>query len=732
MATRDLSPLRQLFTAPVLTAALAVLLIVSLYLVSGITDNAARFSELHGVLLVVNLLVLLLLGVLIVRGLLRLVSQVRQDAPGSRLTLRLVVLLALLAVVPVSVVYYFSLGFLDRSIDSWFDVEVERALDHSLELSRAAITARTTRHLNQTRDMAEALVSRQHSDVGQALDRLRQEEQASEVALFQGDGRIVAFGSAAHEGLLPSSLPRTAAIQARSGIPSIALEPSDPEGLHVRVIIALPGASDNLLQAIFPVSSELARLADEVQEGHRQYQAITYLRRPLQTSFIATLSVVLMLAILGGIWVAILLANRLVAPIRDLAAGTRAVAAGDYSKRLPLPRAGDELGFLVRSFNDMTARVGRARDAARRSQHQAEVERAFLETVLACLSSGVLTLDAEGRILGTNQSAGTILDTPLERAEGRRLRDLADNAPHLEPLVEPVERHIARPGADWSESATLFTAQGRRLLAVHGSRLPVGEHGRAGHVVVFDDVTTLVQAQKEAAWGEVARRLAHEIKNPLTPIRLASERLRHKLMGDLGPEQGELLDRSTRTIIGQVEGLESMVRAFADYARTPPLEHQPIDLNELIQEVIELYRDGTAQVLLSLDPVRPRLQGDPDRLRRVLNNLLHNALNAVNQGDENRRISVSTRCLPGPEECSQVEIRVQDSGPGIPAELRSQVFEPYVTTRERGTGLGLAIARKAVEEHGGRIHMEESTLGGACAVIVLPASGNPNPGGAEQ
>ena len=722
MATRDLTPLRRLLAAPVLTGVLAILLITSLYLLSGMTDTAARFSQLYGVLLGVNVLALVVLLALIVRGLARLIHQVRRDEPGSRLTLRLMVILALLATVPVAVVYTFSLGFLDRSIDSWFDVEVERALSDSLELSRTAISTRTARHMNQTRDVAHAIVANR-GDPGPLLEQLRQDEQAAELTLVGGDGRYLAHASSARRGFLPTPIPRAAAAQVRSGVPHTALEPGDPDGFQVRILLHLPGSRDTLLQAIYPVSTELARLADEVEEGYRQYQSISYLRQPLQASFAATLTVVLLLAVLGGVWLAILLANRLVAPIRDLADGTRAVAAGDYTKRLPLPRAGDELGFLVRSFNEMTARVGRTQEAANRSQRQAETERAFLETVLACLSSGVLTLGADGRVLSCNRAAGFILVAPLDKSRGRHIQALAGNLPHLEPFVQAVATHLEHD-EDWGETVTLFTPQGQRLLTVHGSQLPVVDGDGPGHVVVFDDVTNLVQAQREAAWGEVARRLAHEIKNPLTPIRLAAERLRHRLMGAGDEEQAALLDRSTRTIIHQVEGLESMVRAFADYARTPPGEHRPIDLNELLMEIVELYRNDHARLLVNLDPRRPRIHGDPDRLRRILNNLVHNALEAVaGNPPEQRRVSLASRCLDGSRDCSRVEIRVQDSGPGIPAEVRSQVFEPYITTRERGTGLGLAIVKKAVEEHGGRIHMEDSPLGGACAVVVLPADG---------
>ncbi|MGM0413269.1 MAG: sensor histidine kinase, partial [Pseudomonadota bacterium] len=409
----------------------------------------------------------------------------------------------------------------------------------------------------------------------------------------------------------------------------------------------------------------------------------------------------------------------LVAPIRDLATGTRAVAAGDYTKQLPIPRHGDEIAGLVESFNEMTTRVAESRDSARRSQRRAETERAYVEAILGRLSSGVVTLDREGRLLTANRAAAGLLEAALRPARGQTLTAIAGRHPHLEPLAERLSTLLSEDREEWSDAVTLFTPRGRRILTLHGSRLPAPTE-TPGHILVFDDVTALVQAQKEAAWGEVARRLAHEIKNPLTPIRLAAERLRMKCTD--GPH-ADLVDRSAGTIIHQVEGLEEMVRAFADYARTPPLAPRPLDLNELVREVLELFRDGDIQVLVNLDPGRPRIHADPDRLRRVLTNVLGNARTALEQAQGHRRLSVSTRCPGEGDRCREVELRIQDSGPGIPPAERVAVFEPYHTSREGGTGLGLAIAKKLVEENGGRIHVEGSPLGGACVVITLPADG---------
>lgn len=719
LAHRDLTPLRWLLSPPLLIALALLLSLGALLLVAQHAGEGVHPDRLSALLLAVNALAAVVLLVVLTAGAARLVLHVRRGEPGSRLTLRLAALLGLLAVTPVVVVFFFSLGFIDRALGSWMEPRVDTALEEALDVSRAALTARTARHLRAGNRAVRVLALTPGSQRAQRLDDLRRRMRARELVLLGGDGRLAAVALAPRDGLLPEPVPRGAAAQARAGIPYLALEPRSGGGLQVRLVHALPGPGEEVLQALFPLSGRLGELADRVQTAWRHYRGATFLREPLRTSFVTTLTLVVLLAGLASLWAALLLARRLVAPIRDLAAGTRAVAAGDYTKQLPIPRHGDEIAGLVESFNEMTHRVAESRDSARRSQRRAETERAYLEAVLGRLSSGVITLDREGRLLTANRAAASLLETALRPARGQTITAIAGRNPHLEPLAERLAAILAGDRDEWSDAVTLFTPRGRRILTLHGSRLPAPTE-TPGHILVFEDVTALVQAQREAAWGEVARRLAHEIKNPLTPIRLAADRLRMKCAE--GP-QAELVERSASTIIHQVEGLEEMVRAFADYARTPPLTPQALDLNELVREVLELFRGGEIQVLVNLDPDRPRVHADRDRLRRVLTNLLENARTALETAEGHRRLSVSTRCLSDTDRCRQVELRIQDSGPGVPAEDRVAVFEPYHTSREGGTGLGLAIAKKLVEENGGRIHMEGSPLGGACVVVTLPADG---------
>jgi nitrogen fixation/metabolism regulation signal transduction histidine kinase len=416
-------------------------------------------------------------------------------------------------------------------------------------------------------------------------------------------------------------------------------------------------------------------------------------------------------------------ARRLVAPVADIARGTRAVAEGDYEQQLPQPKNDDELAFLVSSFNAMTRRIAQARDAADRSQQAVESQRAYLETVLGRLSSGVVVLDAEQRLRTANPAARQILHLTLAEDTAPTLTELELAHPRLERWAEAVLHHLPQ-ARDWRAEVTLFGGEGRQVLMCRGSPLP--EPGAQGpsHVVVFDDVTTLVQAQRDAAWGEVARRLAHEIKNPLTPIQLSAERLRHKLLTKLPEADSGLLDRATRTIVQQVEAMKAMVNDFSNYARAPKIQAEPLVLDRLVCEVLDLYRSAGGEVGLdvSLGAGGVRILGDPLRLRQVVHNLIKNAQEAM-EGQTDGKIHVRTVLIADPSAAPDgplVELCIADDGPGIDPEMLGRLFEPYVTTKTKGTGLGLAIVKKIIEEHGGIIRADNGERG-ACITARLPA-----------
>jgi PAS domain S-box-containing protein len=482
-----------------------------------------------------------------------------------------------------------------------------------------------------------------------------------------------------------------------------------------------------MLQALYPVPDSLDGLAGSVQASVGKYRQLTYLREPLKTSYILTLTLALGLSVLTAIWAAFFSARRLMLPIHNLAEGTRAVAEGNYATRLP-PSGRDELGFLVQSFNEMTRRLSHARDQARTSRLQVESQRAYLEAVLERISTGVLTLDASGTLHTANEAAARILGVALSPRTGRKLDDFAGDHAALGQFLSVVMPHVEHGSGEWHEEFELPGRQGRKIIVCRGTRLPDRHDLAGGWVVVFDDITALVQAQREAAWSEVARRLAHEIKNPLTPIQLSAERLRHRFLDRLSPEEAEVLDRSTWTIVQQVESLKSMVRAFADYASTPAADFTRIDLNDLAREVVDLYgpADHRGTVTLDLADHLPPVEADRSRLRQVLHNLIKNALEAHNEGGGPARVSVATRAVEvDGESDAAVELSVRDAGPGIRADMVDRLFEPYMTGKPRGSGLGLAIVRKIVEEHGGQVAAENAEGGGAIIRVRLPRSSTP-------
>ena len=713
-------------TAIVLPLATLVLLLASLWLMSDATRGSARFGQLYSILLIITVTGLLCLAVLIGYSLYRLLRQIRERQPGARLTGRMTAVFVSLAVIPMLVVYYFSLEFLHRGIDSWFDVRVEQALQDALELSRTSLGVRMRELLRQVETLAADL-SEDDDDVAQRLDDARRLSGASELTLIGPQGMIIAFSAIVPTDIIPDRPSDAILTQLRQAGNYIGLDPADNAGLQIRVVARLPDPvspeDSRILQGLFPVPRRMSGLADSVESAYGEYRVLAYLRNPLKLSFTLILSLVLLLSILAAVWAALFSARRMVTPLRDVALGTQAVAAGNYETYLP-PAGKDVIGFLVTSFNKMTHELSRARNAARRSQRQVEEQRSYLETVLGRLSNGVLTFDQDGRLHTINQAAHEILDTDLGEVTGSTLSDLSATYPRLRPLAERIEPHIRDAGGrvrTWQEEIRLAGAGGQRILMCSAARLSGPEGSPSGHVVVFNDLTELVEAQRKAAWSEVARRLAHEIKNPLTPIQLSAERLRKKYLGRMTPDEGELLDRLTRIIVEQVESMMTMVREFNDYARSPKIRPERLDLNALVMDALEMYRDERARipVITRLDPKLPVLEADPDHLRQVLHNLVKNAFEACAEHPR-AHVEVETSRVVRADRCF-VEFRVTDTGPGFPEEIIGRVFEPYTTSKPGGTGLGLAIVKKIVEEHRGRIWVENRRGSGGRVVLRFPS-----------
>ena len=728
MVTDNLTPVRRPWGSYALALLWAAIGTSALLMLAKSVQHSSDFGRLQPWILLLNVIGVIGLTVLIARKIWQLVSDFRNNVPGSRLTARTVSTFGALVIAPLLIVYLFSLDFLNRGIDSWFRVEVKQGLNDALLLSRAAIDVRMREYGVTTERFAQLLAYTPREQWVASLNAELTATDAAEIVLFDSDQHVIAFSSDNAIEVTPTPPPSDVLRQVSQHRPYVGIDPQVGGQYLIRVAAPLSENSDSsdrsYVYAVYEVPQQLAKLSEAVQQTYSQYGDLAALREPLKNSFRLTLTLVLLLAMLAAIYGAIYSAQKLIRPVQDLIAGTRAVGKGDFATRLPLPSR-DELGYLVHSFNDMTKRLRRAREEAWRSQEAVERERGRLAVILARLSTGVLAVDHELMVRIANEAAGQIMGVDLTQATGASLSQLAAGQERFSQFVAALVVRFAAGREEWREQIDLDGGSDRRVLMCACTPLGV-EGGERGYVIVFDDITALLQAQRDAAWGEVARRLAHEIKNPLTPIQLSAERMQRKFHASMSPEDAQLLQRSTDTIVQQVETMKQMVNAFSEYARAPDIKVTGFSLNDLIAEVVELYRspDSRVQIRLDLDPQLGIIEADRGRVRQILNNLLVNALEALEGYDSQDKkgiVDISTRLLQGQSpEWAHGIVTVCDNGPGFPRELIGRVFDPYVTSKPRGTGLGLAIVKKIVEEHGGRIDADNRPEGGASVRVTLP------------
>lgn len=656
---------------------------------------------------------------------LRLWQRRRAGKFGARLMGRLALWLALIGVLPGAVIYAVSVQFLSKSLESWFNVRVDAALEAGLNLGRNALDALKADVTAKARAIAQDLGESSPAAQAVQLMRARDQAQVSEAVLFNANGRVLA--SVGNAITLVPQLPQSSELsQVRAAGLLVQTQgeinnASDP--LRVRVVVPVEmrltanlfSREELFLQVVQPVAPGVAANAEAVEQVYQEYRQLALARQGLQRIYGITLTMTLLLAVFAALVAALLLAQRFAKPLQVLAEGTRAVAAGDF-RPLPLTQLKDEVGALTDSFNRMTQQLNDARTAV--EIREAELARAnqYLQSLLANMSAGVLVFDAQLRLMTANKAAEQILGPLLEVSNGHKLSAIAA----LGPIAEALQAEFSTPRADNSPWQRQFeiTRDGIEaglVLLMRGSRLDMAE-GR-GYVLVFDDITALISGQRALAWSEVARRLAHEIKNPLTPIQLSAERLEMKLTPKLAVEDAHMLRKSTGTIVSQVEALQRMVNEFRDYARMPPAELRPVDLNALIEEVVTLYGQEEA-VQLQLQPALPFIQGDATHLRQVIHNLVLNALDSVRAHRVERQAGASfckgdvvifTKTIEYSVADNQtrvaVRLEVQDRGSGFSPKILARAFEPYVTTKPKGTGLGLAIVRKILDEHGARIEL---------------------------
>ncbi|KMQ80021.1 Nitrogen regulation protein NtrY [Candidatus Burkholderia pumila] len=770
-------------------AVTAVLLLVMLALASA---NTEFFDRYYGWLYAANVGVALVFMLIVVSLIFVIISRVRQERFGTRLLAKLALIFALVGVVPGAIIYIVSYQFVSRSIESWFDVNVETALTSGLTLGRGMLENSLADYKTRGKQMSDQLASADPSSLTFTLLRLRDQYTVQDAVVFErprdqynredltSNGaslrvlglRTVAQASGNYYALLPTNEPSAAMLKQVQDGPYGAIEgeldgnPKDngPKGaLRLRVVTKIPDPTtttefqhvDRYLQIEQPVSQALARNADAVQRAYREYQEKRLGRTGLRKMYIGTLTLALFLATFIAMMLALALGNQLARPLFLLAQGTKEVAEGDYTPKREI-NSRDELGFLTQSFNAMTRQLSEARAAVENNRIALEHSKAYLESILANLTAGVFVFDRQFRLTTVNRGAARIFRQPFGAMLNQSL-DQIDALAEFGAMAKKAfaERNAAAIGSDrpvgdrghWQQQIAV-TVPGENdplTLLVRGTQLLSASDGEedaqtSGYVVVFDDISDVISAQRSVAWGEVARRLAHEIKNPLTPIQLSAERLQMKLADKLAPPDADVLKRASTTIVNQVQAMKQMVDDFREYARTPPAVLGNLQLNELVAEVLTLYgiEDGKSAIKIDLSKL-PIIRGDATQIRQVIHNLLQNAQDAVAEVAE-PHVLLETRTVkygdPDASGHARVAVRltVSDNGPGFPARILSRAFEPYVTTKAKGTGLGLATVKKIVDEHGARIDIRNRSKspdvveGAQISILFLQLADDAAPG----
>ena len=736
---------------------------ILLFVLASASANSAFFEQHYPWLLGLNAGIAMALLCLVTWLLVRLYKRHKRGKFGSRLMARLVLLFAVIGILPGTVIYLVSVQFVSRSIESWFDVRVEAALESGLHLGRAALDSSLSDLSAKARRMSLELSDFSDSAQIIKLSGLRDQSQMQEALIVTSSGSIVASAGNQINALI-SDPPTTVMLQqARVSRGYAAIETDDDSngnasdanarlntaGLRLRVVVAIPSPSNSLLlqnemrflQLLQPVPAQLAINAEALRVAYGEYQERALARTGLRKIYIVTLTLTLLLAIFGAIVSAFLIATNLAKPLLLLAEGTKAVAEGNLSPR-PIVASSDELGTLTQSFNMMTRQLSDARAAVEKNRSQLETAKAYLESVLANMSAGVMVLDGQFKLVTCNESVKRILQTDFSRYLGGPLSAIDGLSVFAQTVTTAFSEQSAQSATGeaglsnlhWQQQIIIPRkvddpgAENDITLLTRGSRLPA-ESG-TGYVVVFDDISDVISAQRSIAWGEVARRLAHEIKNPLTPIQLSAERLQMKLEHKLTPQDAIMLNKGTATIVNQVSAMKRMVDDFREYARTPPAVLSPLDLNELIEEIMGLYIGGDERDIIhaKLTPHLPQVMGDATQLRQVVHNLLQNAQDAILEHDAGTsipRIDVATETIryqsSDGDLRTAVRLSITDNGPGFSPKILTRAFEPYVTSKSRGTGLGLAMVKKIIEEHGGRIDIQnrQNTNGAKISILLL-------------
>ena len=693
-----------------------------LFLLSKASSSSEFISgSSYTIVLILSGFFILSLIAIIANQIKKLFRNIKKDVMGSRLSMRLVISFTLMAVIPGLIVYLVSVNFLTRSIESWFNVKVESALDGGLKLGQKALDIMLTDLELKAERMALSLSSLPATSQYAALSDLREKTGVQDATIISDQGKIIAVSSNDAESFLPALPTLIQLKQAENNIYG-KIEPITNKGLYLRVLAPINGTSVSnerlILQILQPVPNSLSTLAESVQDVFQDYQKLSYSRDSLKLIFSITLTLVLMLAILTAVAIGFLLSRKLSEPLALLAEGTKKIAKGNFKTMLP-EKGKDELGVLVRSFNSMTRQLDQATQTSENNQIRLESARSYLETVLAHLSSGVIVINDAMEIKSFNIAASKILQVDLSKNKDQLLTSISNKNKLLKDFVVSIQEEIKTSNRKMQpeiiKQFEIRYEKNNQVLSLQITTLPQNKVNN--YVLMIDDITMMIQAQRNAAWSEVARRLAHEIKNPLTPIQLSAERIKHKLGSKLNKDDTEILDKAVSTIVNQVDAMKTMVNEFSEYARAPKLNLESTDINETIIEISHLFENSGIKITTNLLKGLPKIKVDANMMRQVLINLIQNAQDAMINNTKKPSIKINTNKYK-----NYLILSIEDNGPGFSEDILKKAFEPYVTTKSHGTGLGLAIVKKIIEEHEGIIVVENIKSGGAHINIQLPIS----------
>ena len=691
-----------------------------LFLLSKASSSSEFISgSSYTIVLILSGFFILSLIAIIANQIKKLFRNIKKDVMGSRLSMRLVISFTLMAVIPGLIVYLVSVNFLTRSIESWFNVKVESALDGGLKLGQKALDIMLTDLELKAERMALSLSSLPATSQYAALSDLREKTGVQDATIISDQGKIIAVSSNDAESFLPALPTLIQLKQAENNIYG-KIEPITNKGLYLRVLAPINGTSVSnerlILQILQPVPNSLSTLAESVQDVFQDYQKLSYSRDSLKLIFSITLTLVLMLAILTAVAIGFLLSRKLSEPLALLAEGTKKIAKGNFKTMLP-EKGKDELGVLVRSFNSMTRQLDQATQTSENNQIRLESARSYLETVLAHLSSGVIVINDAMEIKSFNIAASKILQVDLSKNKDQLLTSISNKNKLLKDFIVSIQEEIKTSNRKMQpeiiKQFEIRYEKNNQVLSLQITTLPQNKVNN--YVLMIDDITMMIQAQRNAAWSEVARRLAHEIKNPLTPIQLSAERIKHKLGSKLNKDDTEILDKAVSTIVSQVDAMKTMVNEFSEYARAPKLNLESTDINETIIEISHLFENSGIKITTNLLKGLPKIKVDANMMRQVLINLIQNAQDAMVSNTKKPSIKINTNKYK-----NYLVLSIEDNGPGFSEDILKKAFEPYVTTKSHGTGLGLAIVKKIIEEHEGIIVVENIKSGGAHINIQLP------------